>query len=86
MQSRRPQRFWVEIILGMASAALLAITLVSPDWIERAFDLAPDGGDGSAEWGWAAGFAIATLVCFVDAGHTWWQSAHVPRRSDATRQ
>jgi hypothetical protein len=81
MQSRRPRRFWVEIILGMASAALLAVTLVWPDWIERAFDLAPDGGDGSAEWGWAAGFAIATLVCFLGAGRTWRRSARVPAAS-----
>jgi hypothetical protein len=78
MQRRRPTRFWVEMTFGVASAALLAMTLAWPDWIERVLGLAPDGGDGSAEWGWTAGFAIATLVFFADAGRTWWRSARAP--------
>jgi hypothetical protein len=78
MQSRQAARFWVEITFGVASAVLLAMTLVWPDWIERWFKLTPDGGDGSAEWGWAAGFGIATIVLFVDAGLTWWRSSRAP--------
>lgn len=71
MHSRLPKRFWFETALGICSAAVLALTLVWPDWIERFFDLAPDGGDGSSEWGFAVALAVATLVCFAGAGRTW---------------
>jgi hypothetical protein len=63
-----PKRFWFETILGVVSAAALALTLATPDWYEHLFDFAPDGGDGSAEWGLATALAVATLVLFVDAG------------------
>jgi hypothetical protein len=66
MNSEWPVRLWLEIVLGTISAALLAITLALPDWIERLIDFAPDHGDGSTEWGWAAGFAIATGVFVID--------------------
>jgi hypothetical protein len=59
---------WIEAILGVISAALLALALALPDWIERVFAIAPDGGDGSTEWGWAAGFAIVTVLLVADAG------------------
>ena len=75
MKNRLPPRFWVETVLGAASAAVLALTLALPDWIERIFGLEPDGGDGSAEWGWAIAFAVATLVFFADAGRMWWRTA-----------
>jgi hypothetical protein len=60
-------RLRIETALGVASAALLALTLASPNWIERFFGFEPDGGDGSAEWGLAISLAIATLVLFGDA-------------------
>jgi uncharacterized membrane protein len=81
MKIQRPVRLWVEMALGAASAVLLAITLVWPDWIERVVDFAPDSGDGSVEWGWAAGFAVATLVFLVDAGRTWRRSARAAAAS-----
>ncbi len=68
-----PKRFRFEAILGAVSAAALALTLAAPDWFERLFDLAPDGGDGSAEWGLAAALAVATLMLFVDAGRIGWR-------------
>ena len=75
MKTRLPLRFWIESAFGLASAVLLAMTWVWPDWIERLFGLEPDAGDGSAEWGWAVAFAIATLVLFVDAGRAWRRAA-----------
>ena len=71
MKSRLPLRFWVEASLGAASAAVFALTLVWPDWIERSVGLAPDAGDGSTEWGWAVALAVVTLVLFADAGRMW---------------
>jgi hypothetical protein len=82
MNNMRPTRFWLEVVFGVANAALLTMTLVWPDWIERIFNLAPDSGDGSVEWGWSAGFAVATLIFFADAGRRWWGSA---RMSDESR-
>jgi len=83
MKNRLPLRFWIETALGAASAAVLAMTLVWPDWIERLFGLEPDAGDGSAEWGWAVAFAVATLVLFADAGRTWWRTTSA---SDGSRK
>lgn len=74
MKSAWPTRLWVGAVLGLVSAAMLALTLVLPAWIERFFDLAPDGGDGSTEWEWAASFAVATLLFFADAGRVWWRA------------
>ena len=78
MQRSLPKRFWFEAILGIVSAAALALTLALPDWFERLFEFAPDGGDGSAEWALAAALAIATLVLFADAGRIGWR--HSRRR------
>ena len=75
MKTRLPLRFWIEAAFGLASAVVLAMTLAWPDWIERLFGLEPDAGDGSAEWGWAVAFAIATLALFADAGRTWRRAA-----------
>jgi hypothetical protein len=65
-----PARFWTEAALGLVSAALLALTLAVPDWIELLFGLAPDAGDGSAEWGLALTLAVLTVICFGSAGWT----------------
>ena len=43
------------------SVLLLVATLVDPQWIERWFDEAPDGGDGSAER-WIVGACFAALA------------------------
>jgi hypothetical protein len=74
MRKRWPARSCVEAMFGAISAALFALALLVPDWIERAFDLAPDGGDGSAEWGWAAAFAVASIVLVADAAVVWRRS------------
>lgn len=67
MKHRPSLRLRIEIVLGAVSAALLALTLAVPNWIERFFGFEPDGGDGSAEWGLAISLALATLVLFGDA-------------------
>ena len=77
MKNTWSRRLRVEALLGLLSAAMLAITMVVPDWIERAFGLAPDGGDGSDEWAWALSLAVVTLLLFVDAGRLWFRSRAV---------
>jgi hypothetical protein len=78
MKNRLPLRFWVGTALAASSAAVLAMTLAWPDWIERIFGLEPDGGDGSAEWGWAIAFAVATVIFLTDVGRIWWKTVHPP--------
>ena len=67
MKKDRTRRFWVETILAAASAACLVATLVWPQWIEELTGLEPDGGDGSAEWGWSLAFCAATVLCLIAA-------------------
>jgi hypothetical protein len=83
MKNRLPLRCWVDAGFGAASAALLALTLVWPDWIERRLGLAPDDGDGSVEWGWVVALAVATVVLFADAGRLWRRTV---RASAASKQ
>jgi hypothetical protein len=71
MQKRLARRIWVETALGLISAALLALTLLMPHWIELLFGSAPDAGDGSAEWQLALSFAAISVVMFGLAGRTW---------------
>jgi hypothetical protein len=71
MQNRLLTRFWVEMVLGLMSAALLTLMIVVPDWIEVLFGLAPDAGDGSAEWGLALSWATVSVLMFGFARRTW---------------
>jgi hypothetical protein len=75
MTNKLPLRFWLETACGAVSAVVFAMTLVWPDWIERFFEVEPDAGDGTAEWGWAIAFAVVAFVCFADAGRAWRRSA-----------
>jgi hypothetical protein len=81
MQNRLPVRFWVAMVLGLTSATLLALTIVLPDWMEVLFGVAPDAGDGSAEWGLALAWAVASVLMFGLAGRTW--RRHVRLRGSA---
>jgi hypothetical protein len=56
MKGRSPrQRFYVEVILGLAGLVLFAVNLAWNEWIEIVFRVDPDAGDGSLEY----------LVCFA---------------------
>ena len=67
MNRDRTPQFWIETILAAASAACFVSTLIWPQWIEKLTGLEPDGGDGSAEWGWALALFAATALCLVAA-------------------
>ena len=58
-------RFWIECALAATSAALAVSSLIWPIWIELLFEVEPDGGDGSFEWGIVVVFALAAVLFAV---------------------
>jgi hypothetical protein len=67
----RRTRFWIEAALAAASAALLIVTLLVPDWIEEVFKIDPDEGSGALEWAIVGLFAAATIAASVLARLEW---------------
>jgi hypothetical protein len=66
-----PARIWVELALGLISAISLTLAILVPNWMELLFHAAPDGGDGTAERGFALMWAAISLLMFALAGRTW---------------
>lgn len=71
MRCELPVRFWIEIAIATISAAMLALTLVSPQWIELYFGLAADQGDGSHEWGLSMFLLVLSLALSWKARRAW---------------
>lgn len=68
------RRFWIESAAAVVSFALLALTLVWDEWIELAFNVSPDGGDGELEWV-LTGVALVATVVFVLLARVEWRRA-----------
>lgn len=64
-------RFWIEVVAGTLSALLMALTLVTPEWIEEIFGVEPDGGSGALEWAIVAALAIGAIGSSSLARHEW---------------
>jgi len=59
-------RFWVEAVTGVIGIVLLALTLVSPQWIEIVFGVDPDEGSGALELAISVAFlAIAVTSALL---------------------
>jgi hypothetical protein len=71
VRGRLRARLWAELVMGLMSAAFLALALFSPQWMEQWVGLTPDGGDGSAEYGVALLWAAVSLLMFGLARRTW---------------
>ncbi|MEV6055684.1 ABC transporter permease [Streptomyces sp. NPDC052107] len=52
----------LEAIAACVSGVLFLVTLVWPDWIERAFGVDPDAHGGTVEWAVVALALCATIV------------------------
>lgn len=64
-------RFWLEVGLGIVTAILAVLTLVSKEWIELVFGVDPDQGSGTLEWA-LVGLALAvTLIVSLMARQEW---------------
>jgi hypothetical protein len=55
-------RFWIEVVLPVVTAALLLLTLISREWIEKVFGVEPDASSGALEWGIVVALAVATVA------------------------
>jgi hypothetical protein len=64
-------RFWIESALAAITAALFAVTLMSPEWIELLFGVDPDRGNGALEWGIVTILFIACLTFSAMARSDW---------------
>ena len=63
--------FWVEIVLGSATAILAIITAIWHEWIEIIFGVDPDSGNGALEWGIVTALAAATVLLGLLARAEW---------------
>ena len=64
-------RFWIEVVAGTLSALLMALTLVTPEWIEEIFGVEPDGGSGALEWAIIAALALGAISSSLLARREW---------------
>lgn len=69
---RTPKRVWFLTGPALASAALLILTVLWPTWIEKAFAVDPDRGDGSLEW-ILTSVAALTMVGFGWGARVQWR-------------
>jgi hypothetical protein len=76
-------RFWIEAGLGVASAFLLILTLLLPDWIEVVFRFSPDRHSGSAEWAIDGACLFVAVVAGVLARGEWRRPSHDLRLQSA---
>jgi uncharacterized membrane protein YhaH (DUF805 family) len=71
MRNALRRRFWLETGLAIITGILFVITLVQRDWIEVAFGVDPDNGNGTLEWLIVAAFLVVTIVLFTLASFEW---------------
>ena len=69
-------QFWVALVLGVVSAVLAVLTLITREWIEIVFGVDPDGGNGSLEWLIVVVTAVTAVVCLGYA-RVEWRRAHL---------
>lgn len=74
--------FWVRLAVAAVSAALFAVTLAWPDWIEIVLRVDPDQGSGWLEWAIVV-VAFALMLTFsVGTRREWRRSATTAAVSD----
>jgi hypothetical protein len=79
MTKQLSQRFWIELALSVASAALVALTVLWNDWIELVFRIDPDAAAGALEWSIVA-VALVLTMAFSIAARLEWRRARTPER------
>jgi len=64
-------RFWLETGLAILTGILFVVTLVQRNWIEVAFGVDPDNGNGTLEWLIVGVLLVATVALFTLASFEW---------------
>jgi hypothetical protein len=72
-QQLRPL-FWIEALLALGNAVLLAMTVVWKDWIEVVFNVDPDAGSGAVEWA-VVGVTLLLTIAFLTMARSEWRRA-----------
>jgi hypothetical protein len=60
--SARSIRFSLEVVLSVVFGVAAGVTAIAPDWIEVAFHVDPDGGNGLLEWAVVAVLAALAVT------------------------
>jgi hypothetical protein len=70
--NRHPRsRFWFEATCAAVCFAAALLTAVWSDWIETVFNVDPDHGNGSLEWGLVV-VLFGVALCLVVVARTEW--------------
>jgi hypothetical protein len=68
------RRFYVEVVLGLATILLFALTLINKEWIEIVFHVDPDEGNGAVEY-------LIVFVLLAATAVSWWLARTEWRRA-----
>jgi hypothetical protein len=71
MRNALRRRFWLETGLAMLTGILFFVTLVQRNWIEVAFGVDPDNGNGTLEWLIVGALLVVTIALFTMASFEW---------------
>lgn len=71
MIDRLPPAFWGESALASIAALLAFLTIIWPDWIERALAVDPDRHSGAVEWGLVLVLVSAATLFAALARREW---------------
>lgn len=71
MSKNTTRSFWIQVSLASLTGILLAVTLISREWIELVFGVDPDGGSGAVEWAIVATLFLATISFALFARFEW---------------
>jgi apolipoprotein N-acyltransferase len=71
MRNALRRRFWLETGLAMLTGVLFFVTLVQRNWIEVAFGVDPDNGNGTLEWLIVGSLLFVAIALFTMASFEW---------------
>ena len=71
MRNALRRRFWLETVLAILTGILFVVTLVQRNWIEVAFGVDPDNGNGTLEWLIVGVLLVVTIALFTLASSEW---------------